>query len=852
MNNETSYGYYSNGELYYLTDGNYKTTTYGYDSLDQIQTESQHNGSDGGTNTTTYTYDHDGDLTGVIDGNGDTTTYTYDPADRLVAVTDGNDHTTTYTYDGDGNETTVTDPLGHITTYVYDADDRQVSETDPSGGGTTTTTYDPAGNVLTVTDPDSNTTTYTYDADNREATETSPTGGVTTYTYDLVGNLVETVDPDGHTITYSYDADNRETGETWVNPEGGTPLDVFTTTYDADGNVTSIGDDNSSYAYTYDTDNRLASDTADYTVASDVPEVTLTYAYDGVGNTTSLSDSLGGVISYYYNDQNQVTRVSQSGSGEDPESIDFTYDHAGNMTGQTDNSDPYGEDEVLSTSYTYDNANNLTGISDQLPDSTVVASYSYTLDAADRLTQETRTWADGSSSDTTDYTYTANNQLTGVTHSNSSFANESFSYDANGNRTMTGDSTGTGNELTSDGTYDYTYDNDGNLITQTDIATGDETIYSYDFRNRLVEVQQVVGGVESVLAQYTYDALNRRIGVSEGGSTTWTVYDGKTTNPLIDFDNSGDVTARYLNGPSPAGVDAVLARDTPSGGVAWYLADRLGSVGDIVDNSGTVIDHIDYSAFGEVLDESDPAEGDRFKFAGMQYDSVIGQYYDQARWYDPESGRFDSSDPAGLAAGDDNTYRYTANGPTNFTDPTGDETAQQKKEREVRQWRNQHWFNPPDPNTQQDPAIPKWHHPGAPTPDQLCQMIMNNQAVINAMNAAWQDMIDHPGTGERGGWILWNPATNQITVSTAGAKPYKGRNGQNFINLRNPSPVNGFPIVVATFHAHPGVDQFCLKNPSTDDRNATTGFGVPGIIVGGPDPAFYWMYNGPKNFPSAR
>ncbi len=485
-----------------------------------------------------------------------------------------------------------------------------------------------------------------------------------------MGNLVETVDPDGHTITYSYDADNRETGETWVNPEGGTPLDVFTTAYDAAGNVTSIGDDNSSYAYTYDTDNRLASDTADYTVASDVPEVTLTYAYDGVGNTTSLSDSLGGVISYYYNDQNQVTRVSQSGSGEDPESIDFTYDHAGNMTGQTDNSDPYGEDEVLSTSYTYDNANNLTGISDQLPDSTVVASYAYTLDAADRLTAETRTWADGSSSDTTDYTYTANNQLTGVTHSNSSFANESFSYDANGNRTMTGDSTGTGNELTSDGTYDYTYDNDGNLITQTDIATGDETIYSYDFRNRLVEVQQVVGGVESVVAQYTYDALNRRIGVSEGGATTWTLYDGTSTDPLIDFNGSGDVTARYLNGPSPAGVDAVLARDTPSGGVAWYLADRLGSVGDIVDNSGTVIDHIDYTAFGTPT-QSNPSEGDRFGFAGMQYDAVIGQYYDQARWYDPGVGRFIGIDPSGIGISNMNSYGYCSNDPINYFDPNG-------------------------------------------------------------------------------------------------------------------------------------------------------------------------------------
>src|SRR6185437_16884945 len=101
------------------------------------------------------------------------------------------------------------------------------------------------------------------------------------------------------------------------------------------------------------------------------------------------------------------------------------------------------------------------------------------------------------------------------------------------------------------------------------------TTYTYDFRNRLAEVDQVVGGVASVLAQYTYDVLDRRIGVTEGGATTWTVYDGTSTVPLHDFDGSGTLTARYLSGPTALGVDAVLARDTPSGGVAWYLPDRL-------------------------------------------------------------------------------------------------------------------------------------------------------------------------------------------------------------------------------------------------------------------------------------
>ena len=613
-----------------VTDFDGNTTTYTLDSHGNVLTETD----PGGTQEEQWTYNSAGQVLTFTDGNDHVTTYTYDSYGRLSTVTDANDHTTTYTYDSAGNEATVTDADGHTTTYVYDSEDRLVSETDPSGGGTTTYTYDPDNNLLTVTDPQDNTTTYTYNAENEVATETSPTGGVTTYTYDGQGNLTQTVDPDGHTIQYAYDADNRETTETWVNPDDpSSPFDVITTTYDNDGNVSGMFDTAGSegYAFSYDSRNQLSS--LNTTVGGFVPDIVLTYTYDPNGNRTSLSDNQGGTVSYTYNALNQLTSETQSGTGVDPARADFSYDNAGNITGLTRYSDTSGTDEVLATAYTYDNANNLTGISDQLPDSTVVASYAYTLDPANLLTEEVHTWNSGSSTDTIDYTYTDNNQLTGVTHSNSSFADESFSYDDNGNRTMTGYATGTGNELTSDGTYDYAYDANGNMITKTDIATGDELIYTYDFRNRLVEVDQVVGGDESTLATYGYDLLNRLVEVTEGGNTTFTVYeDNKSSVPLLDFDWFGDVTARYLGGPTPAGVDAVLARDTPSGGVAWYLADRLGTVGDIVNNSGTVIDHIDYSAFGQILDQTNSANGDRFTFAGMQYDATTQLYYDQARW----------------------------------------------------------------------------------------------------------------------------------------------------------------------------------------------------------------------------
>ena len=39
--------------------------------------------------------------------------------------------------------------------------------------------------------------------------------------------------------------------------------------------------------------------------------------------------------------------------------------------------------------------------------------------------------------------------------------------------------------------------------------------------------------------------------------------------------------------------------------------------------------------------------------------------------YDPQSGRFLSQDPLGLAAGDTNLYRYVFNNPLKYTDPMG-------------------------------------------------------------------------------------------------------------------------------------------------------------------------------------
>ena len=122
-------------------------------------------------------------------------------------------------------------------------------------------------------------------------------------------------------------------------------------------------------------------------------------------------------------------------------------------------------------------------------------------------------------------------------------------------------------------------------------------------------------------------------------------------------------------------MNGILARTSSGGTIAWYLTDKLGSVNNIVDTSGNVLDTIVYDSFGNIVTETDAANGDRFKFAGMQYDATTGQYYDHARYYGSMNGRFTGQDPTGFRAGDTNLYRYVQNGPTDFDDPTGENYA---------------------------------------------------------------------------------------------------------------------------------------------------------------------------------
>ena len=170
--------------------------------------------------------------------------------------------------------------------------------------------------------------------------------------------------------------------------------------------------------------------------------------------------------------------------------IDQTYDQYGRLATQVRSYTYINSTHVDAvTEYEYDWAGRVTAIVHEDDESNEISSFEYTYNAAGQLTSQTKFQCEIDNDPVVlDYTYDGQGQLTDDDVN-------TYSYDLGGNRNTsttfyTDLESNDTNRLKTDATWEYDYDDAGNL-TKKSQGTNDETwTYGYDHRNQLIEVQK--------------------------------------------------------------------------------------------------------------------------------------------------------------------------------------------------------------------------------------------------------------------------------------------------------------------------------------------------------------------------
>ena len=205
--------------------------------------------------------------------------------------------------------------------------------------------------------------------------------------------------------------------------------------------------------------------------------------------------------------------------------------------------------------------------------------------------------------------------------------------------------------VTATGSASYSYDAAGDR-TDAGATTGDV----YDAERRLTS-WTISGGS----GKEAYDGDGHRVAhqTTSGVSTTTTYYVG--TLEEVDA-ASGAVTKYYA---TPAGTPAAMRVGT--GAVTYLATDGLGSVSEALDGSGTVTATALYGPYGQTRYSTGTLPTTK-GYTGQRLDAASGLYYYQARYYDPATDQFVSADSAAAGL---NRYAYVAGNPETATDPTG-------------------------------------------------------------------------------------------------------------------------------------------------------------------------------------
>jgi RHS repeat-associated protein len=696
LGHKTTSVYDTLGDLTKYTDKNGVTTTYTYDSRGNLLSESTPVVGSSPAEVRTVTYTHGsktfpGDITSVTDPNGKTTSLTYDSAGDVLSATDaaGNKATFTYdslgrpltrvsprgnakgataaeykmsyTYDAAGNVLSVTDPLGHKRSWTYDPVGNAETETDFNGrqtkfgydstnrrteviradGRVERTSYTPDGRVAARTNGLENATSYSYDPLDHLLSATDALQRTTAYAYDAVGNLKQITDPEGRTTTYSYDLANRLTEKQFSS--GGMTAIKFE--YDANGRRVGMIDGSGSSSFKYDSLGRLKS-------ATNGQGETVSYGYDLAGNVTKITYPNGSAVTRSFDNAERLATVTDWLG----KSTSFAYDPDSNLTSITY---PSTTSEV--DTYTFNRADQATAVSFG-KSKTVLASLTYTRDNQGQLLSESPVGLPGSAQS---FTYDVVNRLT-------QGGGKTYAYDkADGVTTLAGTAGYTydaAGQLQNGGGSSFSYDALGERTASTP-STGPATSYGFDQAGNLKTVARAVEGATPAIADtYAYDGSGLRVTQTIGGTTRHLAWDLSATNPLLLTDGA----TSYVYGPYGTPIEQI-AGSTPT----FLHHDGAGSTRALTDGSGNVVATYSYTPFGTVAGKTGSA-ATPFLYDGQYTDADTGLQYLRARYYDPATAQFLSSDPLNAVLGPDPLsgsvgppYAFVNDNPLNMTDPSG-------------------------------------------------------------------------------------------------------------------------------------------------------------------------------------
>ncbi len=183
---------------------------------------------------------------------------------------------------------------------------------------------------------------------------------------------------------------------------------------------------------------------------------------------------------------------------------------------------------------------------------------------------------------------------------------------------------------------------------------------------------------QSYNVSYKYDDGGIRTSKTVNGVTTEFITSGiqilaqKTGNNILvwQVDGNGETVGFNYNGTEyfylkSAQGDIAGITDASGNVVAEYVYDSWGKMLSVKDASGT-----------EITDSSNIAKINPLRYRGYYYDSELGLYYLNARYYDPEIGRFINADDEDFLLDKDNNaynlFAYCYNNPINYLDPSGE------------------------------------------------------------------------------------------------------------------------------------------------------------------------------------